>query len=126
MTNYVHFDADGRIGGSTTGGAPEGTTVHGFPFFLQGSWSGETHYIADGSAVPRPQITPPEPTLFASSEDYTISGVPNGAVIALDGAAVGTADGMDIIMSFPEPGQYQIEIDPPFPWLSAKWLVEST
>ncbi|SDW78538.1 hypothetical protein [Roseicitreum antarcticum] len=126
MTNYVHFDADGRIGGSTTGGAPEGTIVHGFPFFLQGSWSGETHYIAGGSAVPRPQITPPVPTIFPATQDYTITGVPDGAVIALDGAAVATADGTDITVSFPEPGQYQIAIDPPFPWRAAQWWVEAT
>lgn len=79
--------------------------------YLEGQANDATQYILNGAVTDRP-------TMQARLSAKTISGVPAGAVIAIDGQTVGTADGTPIELSFDLPGDYAVtaELFPYITW----------
>ena len=71
----------------------------------------------------RPDLGLPEVASGAIAEILDLGFVPSGAEIKIDGVSNGIADGSNVELSFSLDGEYEIEIDPPFPRLKAKIVV---
>lgn len=70
--------------------------------FVDGASNDSTQYIVGGTVTDRP-------TMQASlSAGQTISGVPAGATVSINGQEY-EADGTDIELTFDRPGDYQIK-----------------
>ena len=85
--------------------------------------TGNTHYVPAGDAIPRPSLAVPASQVLSVSEVWSITGMPIGTEILVDGDAVGTLDSPVLTLRFDYGAVYQVEIRPPFPWLVAKCQV---
>lgn len=75
-------------------------------------------WVNAGVVEPRPRIVGfPAVHGLAAGEHWTIAGVPIASAVAVDGIAVGTTDGSDLTVSFPEAGKWVLSLTPPWPWL---------
>lgn len=86
---------------------------------IEGSYNGRTHWIDSGTPTLRPEIGLPETHSIAADTTWTITGVPAGTEVLTDGVVVGTTDGSDLDLSFPEAGVWRVDLRPPFPWRDA-------
>ena len=70
--------------------------------FIEGVANDATQYVKDGAATPRPAMP-------AGVNGLTLSGIPAGAEIAINGEMVGTADGSQITFTFDAQGDYAVK-----------------
>ena len=79
----------------------------------------DTQWIDNGEVKDRPATGTPDTHTLPRDTDWTVTGVPEGAEVVIDGHSAGTVDGDGLVLSFPEPGEYRVELRPPFPWQPA-------
>jgi hypothetical protein len=93
---------------------------------IKSIWDADTHYIAGGHATPRPSTGLPATYTIAASTDWTISDVPAGTEVEIDGEAMGITDDTGLTLSFDVPGVWPVTLRPPFPWIKASCEVTVT
>ena len=123
MTAFVVHDAEGRILRSGTCPpchvalqARDGETA------IAAQGRDDTHWVDGGAVVERPATGLPEAHTLAADTDWTVSDVPDGTGLRVDGVAVGTVEG-GLTLSFGTPGRVVVELAPPFPWRPARCVV---
>lgn len=67
--------------------------------------------------IARPSFVLPYAVSLTINQDWSIPGVPAGAMVEIDGADAGVTDGAGLILSFPRAGVWRIRLVPPFPWI---------
>ena len=86
--------------------------------------SDDTHWHDGDDFVIRPMIDLPPPHALVGS-DWTVAEAPAGTEVWLDGQHLGTTETDDeIVVTFPLPGLWPVELRPPFPWREAGCSVE--
>ena len=123
MQSFTAHDAKGRIlwGGVISGksdihrqASPDlGVSI------VRGRHDAATKWIEGGEVKDRPATGMPETHTLPRDTDWTVPDVPEGAEVVIDGHSAGTVDGDGLVLSFPEPGEYRVELRPPFPWRPA-------
>lgn len=120
----LFFDADGRLTGSLAEGYPapagvlervrgNGAQLVDVPPFEPRFW-----YLANGALTIRPRLDLTSTTSVEADgrEVLTITGVPTGGTVAINGPVEGqvTSDGEAVEIVFPQPGQYRaiVSADP--------------
>lgn len=93
---------------------------------IEGEFFGETHYILDDVATPRPALALPIVHSLPAGSDWEIPGVPEGTVVVINKEEVGTVDETGLVLSFDLAREWQVELRPPFPWLEASCGVTVT
>lgn len=71
------------------------------------------HYHKDGEILDRPKTD--IPSVARVGEPVIIQGVQAGVDIKVDKAVVATSDGTTLELDFALGGEYEVEINPPFP-----------
>lgn len=124
------FDAQGRIVGSIRGPrteqeAEQAYGVSGDTKAILGGYSSTTHYVDVelGAVKRRPALPVPETKTLAPDEDWTPSPIPNGTIVRLDDTVQSEPTHAGLILNFPEPGVYRVQLNPPFPWVPAVCMV---
>ena len=85
---------------------------------VDGEFSSTDTYIDNGIPTERPITGLPTTHSLPAGEDWVISPVPNGTEGLIDGNIEGkTQSGLTLV--FPEPGEWQVDLLPPFPWVGA-------
>ena len=87
--------------------------------WIEGRHDAETKWIDNGGVKDRPATGMPKSHTLPRDTDWTVPDVPEGAELVIDGHSAGTVDGDGLVLSFPEPGAYRVELRPPFPWQPA-------
>ena len=84
-----------------------------------GDIDGETQYWDGSTVLPRPLIDLPVTYTLPINTDWTLTGIPDGTVVLVDGAEAGTTDGSDLVLTFPEARLWSLRLEPPFPFMPA-------
>ena len=87
--------------------------------WVKGHHDPATKWIDSGEVKDRPATGMPKTHTLPRDTDWTVPDVPEGAEVVIDGHSAGTVDGDGLVLSFPEPGVYSVELRPPFPWRPA-------
>lgn len=114
------FDADGRKTAQFTG--REMDAVLNIPTggeMVAGVIDGETQYWDGSTVLPRPQIDIPSAHALPINTDWTLTYIPDGTVVLIDGVEAGTTDGSDLVLTFPEARLWSLRLEPPFPFMPA-------
>lgn len=93
---------------------------------VAGDIDGGTQYFDGSTVLPRPEIDLPGTHTLPASTDWTITGVPEGTEVVIDGAVAGMVDDGDLTLTFPEAREWRVELRPPFPWREATCEVTVT
>lgn len=117
MKYYVQYDATGKIGlWGTIQDVDFPQLADGGNQVLEGYAHGDTHYVYNGQITPRP-LMDTHPTIIsktdnvAENEVITITGVPAGADIWVDGEKYNLAAGETVLeLTFDTVGTYRIRI----------------
>lgn len=124
MIPFVVHDATGRIlrSGSCPASdlalqAGEGETA------LALSGRDDLHWINGGVLEARPRSDLPARHTLAADTDWTVADVPEGTVVLIEGAEVGTVDAEGLVLNFPEAGVWHVRLAPPFPWAPMRCTV---
>ena len=86
---------------------------------VEGHFDEHLKWINNGEVKDRPATGLPKSHTLPRDTDWTVPDVPEGAEVVIDEHSAGTVDGDGLVLSFPEPGEYRVELRPPFPWRSA-------
>ena len=87
--------------------------------WIEGRHDAETKWIDGDEAKDRPETGLPKSHTLPRDTDWTVPDVPEGAEVVIDGHSAGTVDGDGLVLSFPEPGAYRVDLRSPFPWQPA-------
>lgn len=94
--------------------------------WADGKWDAETHYVVNAVAVPRPATGLPLSHELTADTDWSLSDVPEGTLVLIDGEEAGTVDATGLTLSFALAGVWRVDLRPPFPWLDATCEVRVT
>lgn len=87
------------------------------PYWIDGQWDGDTHYVVDGEAVPRPE----NPTTL---DGMTLRNVPVPATLTINETEYQT-DSDTVELGFDYPGTYRVIVRA-FPYLDKELTIEDT
>jgi hypothetical protein len=124
MIDVTLFDATGRIMqvARLQGDDEADATVaseDGFAGWVSGVFNGRSHYVSEGEVIPRPATGLPAAHALAVDADWVVPDVPEGTAVMVDGVYMGTVNADGLTLSFEAAGVWPVQIEPPFPWLSA-------
>ena len=120
MRSYSVYDLrTGHIGQKIQLSSKSDVIVGENEGLIEGHYYGMTQWIDNGEVKDRPATGLPDTHTLPRDTDWTVPDVPEGAEVVIDGHSAGTVDGDGLVLSFPEPGEYRVELRPPFPWRSA-------
>lgn len=94
--------------------------------WADGKWDTETHYVVNAVAQLRPVAGLPADHTIPTATDWTISDVPAGTEVEIDGEVMGVTDDTGLTLSFDAPGVWPVTLRPPFPWIKASCEVTVT
>lgn len=86
---------------------------------IAGDFDENEVYWNGATLAPRPALNIPAQHTVPVNTDWTLTDIPAGTEVLIDGATVATTDGSDLDLSFPEAGPWDLELRPPFPWRDA-------
>lgn len=85
------------------------------------------YWVDGGEVAARPQIISPPDGSLPVGADWTVPMVPAGTKVWVDGEHVGTSEADEaLVIAFPAPGLWRVELRPPWPWQDASWEVDVT
>ncbi|WP_198133287.1 hypothetical protein [Roseobacter sp. AzwK-3b] len=82
-------------------------------------------YIVAGGVTPRPGLGLPDTHTLAANADWSLPDIPDGTSVLIDQMEQGVTSG-GLVLSFPEAGEWTVELRPPFPYLDATCTVTVT
>ncbi|MBD8597388.1 hypothetical protein [Pseudomonas sp. CFBP 8772] len=93
--------------------------INGFSQYVEVSYAvrGDTDYILDGEAVPRP-------SMGSTANGNTLSGVLEGSTLLIEGQSY-TADGTDVELEFTLPGAHTVKVSL-WPYLDQEFVIENS
>lgn len=83
-------------------------------------------YFPSGVRTSRPALSVPTSQNVVVDADLTLTGIPDSTDVYTDGVLVGTTDGSDIVLTFPEARVWRVRLEPPFPTRTAHIEVTAT
>lgn len=86
---------------------------------VAGDIDGETQYFDGSTVLPRPTLDLPAQHTIPVNTDWTLTDIPEGTAVLIDGAEAGTVDDGELVLTFPEARVWQVGLRPPFPWRDA-------
>ena len=121
MSSFSIFDAIGRKVAQFNGREIDAVLNIGEGgAMVAGDINGETHYWDGSTVLARPEYDLPTTHTLPVNTEWTLTDVPNGTEVLIDGATAGVVDDGELTLTFPEPRLWRVELRPPFPWRDAK------
>lgn len=94
--------------------------------YIEGRANQKRQMVVDGQVVNRPAPSMPETHTIPASTDWTISDMPAGTEVEIDGEVMGVTDETGLTLNFAAPGVWPVILRPPFPWVEASCEVTVT
>lgn len=91
-----------------------------------GAGSAGSHWVPFADIEPRPGTGLPATAQVAVGVTWAVPAIPAGTVAIVDGAELGMVPANGLEVRFDYPGEYLVELRPPFPWLGGVCEVEVT
>lgn len=118
MSAISFYETDGRIVSQLSGDEVviDSTKENTKDLWIDGEWSGQTHYVLDGKATQRP-INP------ATLDNLTLSNLPVPCKISINGTEY-DIDESEVELDLPMVNEYLIRVIA-FPYLDAEFTIET-